>query len=116
MKYMLLIWNDPSARTTPEELAKLHNEYLTYTQAIMDSKEFVNGDPLHGNDTATTVRVNGGDRIVTDGPFVETKEWLSGYYTIDVADLDRALELAAQLPGATRGWDTIEVRPVQDFM
>jgi hypothetical protein len=82
----------------------------------LDSKEHVAGDPLHGNDSATTVRVNGGDRIVTDGPFVETKEWLSGYYIVDVADLDRALELAAQLPGAARGWDTIEVRPVMDFM
>ncbi len=117
MKYMLLIWSDPEAwsKATAEVTDALFADYGAYTQALIDAKEYVNGDPLQGNDTATTVRVNNGDRLVTDGPFIETKEWLGGYYTVDVPDLDRALELAATLPGAKRGFDTIEVRPVMEM-
>jgi hypothetical protein len=114
---MLLIWSDPAAwgNASADEAGRVHVEYGAYTQALIDSKELVNGDALQGNDAATTVRVNHGDRVVSDGPFAETKEWLGGYYTVDVPDLDRALELAATLPGAKRGWDTIEVRPVMEI-
>ena len=75
----------------------------TFTQTIVDSKEFVSGDPLQGPETATTVQVKNGKRLTTDGPFAETKEALGGYYVVDVADLDRALELAAEIPGAAHG-------------
>jgi hypothetical protein len=114
---MLLIFQDPTAfgKLSAAERDALSAEYGPYTQALLDNKEFVNGDPLQPNDTATTVRVKNGDRIVTDGPFVETKEWLAGYYTVEVPDLDRALELAAQIPNAAHGLGTIEVRPVAAF-
>jgi hypothetical protein len=105
MKYMLLIYSDPTA-----EGPDLFPEYMTFTQEILDSGEMVAGDPLEGIDTATTVRVRDGKRTSTDGPFAETKEVLGGYYIVDVKDLDRALELAAKIPGARTG--SVEVRPV----
>jgi hypothetical protein len=114
MKYMLLINSDPAAYPTSQaEGEKLQAAYGAFTQEILDSKEFVSGDPLQGPDTATVVRVRAGKTSTTDGPFAETKEHLVGYYVVDVPDLDRALALAAKIPGATTGG--IEVRPLQDI-
>ena len=73
----------------------------------------MSGEPLQGTDTATVVRVSETGRTVSDGPFVESKEILAGYYVVDCAGLDRALELAAQIPDARFG--AIEVRPVADL-
>src|SRR5437868_6214071 len=89
-------------------------DYGKFTQDIVNSGEFVAGDALAPVETATTVRVRGGERALTDGPFAETKEVLGGYYIVDVKDLDRAVELAALIPVAARGIDSIEVRPVMD--
>ena len=115
MKYMLLIATDPSeyATMTEDDNLALMAEYRAFTQRIVESGEMVGGDPLHGVSTATTIKVRGGKTSVTDGPFAETKEHIGGYYIIDVATLDRALELAAQVPGARLG--SIEVRPIQDM-
>jgi hypothetical protein len=79
----------------------------------MASGAMLGGDPLHGNDTATTVRVRGGETLTSDGPFAETKEHLAGYYVIDVADLDAAIAWAAKIPSALHS--AIEVRPVMDI-
>jgi hypothetical protein len=73
----------------------------------------VAGDALQVTSTATTVRAPDGKPVVTDGPFAETKEQLGGYYLLEVANLDEAIEAAARCPGASFG--TIELRPVQDF-
>ena len=109
MKYMLLIHTDP-ANPLPEEMM---SEYMTFTQGIIESGEFVSGDPLHGPETATTVKVRNGSTTTTDGPFAEVKEHMAGYYIVDVKDLDRALELAAKIPDArTAG---VEVRPILDM-
>ena len=118
MKYMLLIYSDRDAYAalSSETQAQINQDYFTYTQQIIDSGEFVAGDPLQGIDTATTVRSRNGQRTLTDGPFAETKEVLGGFYIVDVKDLDRALELAAQLPGIRHELDSIEVRPLLDFM
>jgi hypothetical protein len=118
MKYMLLIYSDAEqwAAQPADVMPGVHEDYVKYTTAIVESGEFVAGDPLQPTDTATTVRVANEERLVSDGPFAETKEWLAGYYIVDVADLDRALELAADLPGARRGFDSIEVRPIAPFM
>lgn len=117
MKYMLLIYANPEAMSTMQEGdgEKLHAEYEAFTQGIMKSGEMVSGDPLAGNDTTTTVRMRNDEMLVTDGPFIETTEFLGGYYVIDVTDLNRAIELAGQLPGVSRGLDTIEIRPVIDL-
>jgi hypothetical protein len=113
MKYMLLIYTDPSDYDDPAAAEKMNGEYLAFTQAIVESGEFVAGDALLGPDTATCVRLRGGQVAATDGPFVETKEYLGGFYIVDVKDLDRAMEVAAQIPSARTG--TIEVRPVMDM-
>jgi hypothetical protein len=113
MKYMLLIFSDPAAYSDPAEAQKMMGDYMSFTQAITDSGEFVSGDPLQAPDTATAVRVRSGQVSTTDGPFVETKEFLGGYYVVDVKDLDRAIEVAAQIPDARMG--VVEVRPLMDF-
>ena len=117
MKYMLLIYSNREAYAalSAETQAQVNQDYFTYTQRIMDSGEFVAGDPLQGVDTATTVRSKDGQRTLTDGPYAETKEVLGGYYLVDVKDLDRALELAELLPGVQHEIDVIEVRPLLDL-
>jgi hypothetical protein len=114
---MLLIYTDRQAYAAlpAEAQGQINQDYFTYTQRIMDSGEWVAGDPLQGVETATTVRRVGGQRTITDGPFAETKEVLGGYYIVDVKDLDRALELAGQLPGVQHEIDVIEVRPLLDL-
>ncbi len=114
-QYMLLIYDDPSgapAADSPERQAE-HGRWMGYTQAMRDAGVFVAGDALHGAETASTVRVPNGERVVTDGPFAETKEILGGYYVLDLPDLDAALTWAEQAPNVARG--SVEVRPVVDF-
>ena len=115
MKYMLLIYSNPAnwAALSETDRATLNRDYGTFTQDIVASGEFVSGDPLAGIDTATTVKVRDGASETTDGPFIESKEHLAGYYVVDVKDLDRALALAAKIPDARFG--AIEVRPVLDM-
>jgi hypothetical protein len=115
VKYMLLIYSNPAnwAALPEAERNGLMAEYGTFTKDIVDSGEFVSGDPLAGTETASTVRVRAGATDVTDGPFVESKEHLAGYYIVDVKDLDRALALAARIPDARFGG--VEVRPVLDM-
>ena len=115
MRYMLLIYTDPAvdAAQPPEAGDALMGEYYAFTQKIVASGELISGEPLQGIETATSVRVRDDRASTTDGPFAETKEVLGGYYLVDVADLDRATELAAQIPGARTG--TVEVRPILEF-
>jgi hypothetical protein len=109
---MLLIYGNP-AEYDPAEGDAMFQEYGAFTEAILASGEMLSGDPLQEPDTATTVRVREGKRTTTDGPFAETKEVLGGYYMVDVKDLDRAIELAAKIPGARGG--SVEVRPVMEL-
>jgi hypothetical protein len=115
MKYLLLITNDPErfGALPAERREAWHGEYFAFTKALVDSGEMVSGDALHGPDTATTVSVRDGETITTDGPFAEMKEVIGGYYVVDVSDLDRAIELASQIPDARVG--KIEVRPLVDM-
>ena len=109
MKYMLLIypgdaqWED----RTDEERAAITEEYI----AVAQSRQTVHSHELQPAETATTVKVQGGDTLTTDGPFIETKEQLAGYYLIDVQDLDAAIEVAGKFP-ATRMGGAVEIRPV----
>jgi len=115
MRYMLLIFSNPEnwATLSEAESQAMFAEYLAFSESIQKSGEFVSGDPLTPPDTASVVRVRDGSRTITDGPFVESKEFLAGYYVVDVPTLDRALELAAAIPDARSGG--IEVRPVADM-
>ena len=110
MKYMLLIYANDSQweGRTDEERAAITQEYMAIA---MDESVTVHSAQLQPVDTATTVKVQGGTTLTTDGPFIETKEELGGYYLIDVPDLDAAIEVAAKLPAARMGGG-IEVRPV----
>ena len=115
MKYMLLIAVDPTdmPQANDDGGHDMSAEYYAFTQRIIASGELVAGDPLHDASTATTVRIRNGATTLTDGPFAETKEQLGGYYIVDVASLDRALELAAELPAARGG--SVEVRPIMEM-
>ena len=84
--------------------------WFAYTQEIQDAGVMRAGEALHGADSATTVRVRDGKRLTSDGPFAETKEVLGGFYVLECADLDEAIEIAAKHPAA--GYGTIEIRPV----
>ena len=105
MQYLLLIHDDEST-----DNGDLMPEYIAYSQELAASGSLVGANQLQPSDTATTVRVRSGETVVTDGPFAEAKEVLGGYYLIDVASLDEALEWAAKIPSARYGG--IEVRPV----
>ena len=112
MQYILLINDDPSAWAgmSEEQVNAVMGEYFAYSDAIRKEGIFVAGDALQGRDTAHTVRVRDGERIVADGPFQETKEIVGGYYVVDCATLEQALDAAARIPSARFG--TIEVRPI----
>jgi hypothetical protein len=115
MRYMLLIFTNPEswASLSEQEAKEVNEQYFAFTRKITESGEYVDGAPLLGPETATTVKVRAGSRSTTDGPFVETKEHLAGYYTVDCDSLDRALELAAEIPDAR--FAAVEVRPVMEF-
>lgn len=112
MQYMLLLYSDPAgqAALSPAEQEAAMGAYFAYTTALREAGVFVAGDELAKADTATTLTMQGGARRVQDGPFIESKESLGGYYLIDVPDLDAAMEWAAKCPGAHHGH--VEIRPV----
>jgi hypothetical protein len=95
------------------ELSALINESLAYDDELRNSGHFVEARALQPVETATTVRVRNGRVSITDGPFVETKEWLSGFVLVEARDLNEALRVAAKIPSARYG--SIEVRPVRDL-
>lgn len=114
MRYLLLIYSEePTAAPDPAEAEKVMNEYWAYSNAINEAGARNAGEALQDSKTATTVRVKAGERVVTDGPFAETREVLGGYYLIDVPDLDAAIDWAAKCPGAKYG--SVEVRPIMEF-
>lgn len=115
MRYLLMIYTpevDPST-VSPEDLERENAAYTVFTREVRERKVMEGGEALQPTPSATTLRVRNGKTLVTDGPYAETKEALGGFYLVDVKDLDEALELAAMIPGATRG--AIEVRPIWEL-
>jgi len=112
MQYMLLINTDPSAweSMTPEQQQAGIELYRAYTGELESAGVLVAGDQLMPAATAKQVRSQNGSPFITDGPFAETKETLGGYYLVDCAGLDEALDIAARIPSVRHG--SIEVRPV----
>jgi hypothetical protein len=110
-QYLLLIYGDETAwsEATEADRAATMEAYGDYSKWLADKGWMRGGDELHDTSQATSVTVRGGERLVTDGPFAETKEQLGGYYLVEVDNLDDAIEAAARCPGAAYG--TIEVRP-----
>jgi hypothetical protein len=116
MQYMLLIYADESllGQASEADQQAQMEKWNVYTESLRSSGAMKAGDALQPTATATTVRANGGgEPLVTDGPFAETREQLGGYYLLDVPDLDEAIKWAQQCPGAAYG--SIELRPVMEF-
>lgn len=112
MKYMLLIYADEQAWTEPERQA-CYGESTQLAQRLHSKGQYVSASPLQPVSTATSVQVRDGKRLTTDGPFAETREQLGGYFMIDARNLDEAIEIAGQIPGARKG--TVEIRPVVEI-
>ena len=115
MKFIALIYNEESlyADATPEETAAIFQAHGEFGEAAGAAGVYAGGDGLQLTVAATTVRVRDGERMLTDGPYAETKEQLGGFYALECKDLDEALEWAARIPEAKTG--VVEVRPVIDY-
>lgn len=112
MKYMLLVYLDEQALSDSER-EKCYVESAQLTRDLSTSGNYVSAGPLHPTATATSVRMRNGRRLVTDGPFAETREQLGGYYLIEASNLDEAMSIAERVPAAKFG--TIEIRPVLEI-
>lgn len=112
MRYMLMICTDENAvgALSPEEYSAILAEYAAFGEEMGRRGVLQAGDRLRPTSDATTVQVRGGEVLVADGPFAETKEQVGGYFLVDCNDLDEAIEVASKIPGARHG--TIEVRPI----
>jgi len=113
MKYMLLIYLDEKNPFSEAERQECYAESTQLAQELHSNGKYLSANPLHPSSMATSVRVRNGKRLVTDGPFAETREQLGGYFLIDAKDLDDALGVAARIPMVRKG--TVEVRPVIDI-
>jgi|SRR5688572_7254142 len=112
MKYMLLIYMGEKVLSDSER----QDCYVESTQLCHDLQaagKFISASPLQPAATARSVRVREGKRLITDGPFAETREQLGGYYLVDANDLDEAIAIASRIPGARKG--TVEIRPVVEL-
>jgi hypothetical protein len=112
MQYLLLIYHSEAewAKLTSAEQGPIYQEYIQLVQQLSETGKYRGGNALKPTGLATTVRVRDAKRLVTDGPFAETKEQLGGYFLVDANDLDEAITIAGRIPGARYG--SIEVRPV----
>jgi hypothetical protein len=112
MKYALLVYNKPGGwdELSDDEQRSIYGEYV----AVSQTPGVYDGAQLQSVDTATTVRMENGSTLVTDGPFAETKEVFGGYYLLDADDIDAALEVAKRIPAARLG-GSVEVRPLVEM-
>ena len=112
MKYMLLVYLDEHS-LSEEEREHCYVESAALARDLSVQGKYLSAGPLHPTITATSLRIRDGKRLVTDGPFAETREQLGGYYLIDANDLDEAMKIAERIPIAKLG--TIEIRPVLEI-
>lgn len=112
MKYMLLIYGDEQVWTEAER-KQCYGESTELAQQLKVKRQYLAANPLQSVNTATSVQVRGGRRMVTDGPFAETREQLGGYFLVEAKNLDEAIEIAEQIPGARKG--TVEIRPLVEI-
>jgi hypothetical protein len=112
MKYMLLIYMEPNAMNDAER-QHCYEESTELAKDLNKSGHYLGANPLDPTAQATSVRVRDGKPLVTDGPFMETREQLGGYFLIDAKDLKEAISIATRIPGARAG--TVEIRPVLEL-
>jgi hypothetical protein len=115
MKYLLLVHHNEEnfAKFSEATRQAMLAESIQLTHQLHANGQYVHASPLHPTTTAMTVRVRDGQSFVTDGPFVETREQLAGYFLINAKDRDEAVVIASRIPGARIG--TVEVRPVREI-
>jgi hypothetical protein len=109
MKYLLLIYMDEKAMNQTER-EQCYHDSTKLAHDLHAGGQFLGASPLQPVATATSLRIREGKRLLTDGPFAETREQLGGYFLIDANDLDAAIAVASRIPGARKG--TVEIRPV----
>lgn len=112
MKYTMLIYLDESALSEPER-EQCYRESAEFAQELNSAGRYLAAVPLHPTATATSVRVRQDKRMVTDGPFAETREQLGGFFLVEAKDLDEAIDIAARIPAGR--WGTVEIRPVVEI-
>ena len=112
MKYMLLIYAGEGA-IDESERQHCYEESTALCHELSSRGQFVSANPLQPVSTATSVRIREGKRLVTDGPFAETREHLGGYFLVDAKDLNEAIAIAGRIPAAR--WGTVEVRPIVEL-
>ena len=112
MKYMLLIYGDEQVWTDAER-EQCYQDSTQLTHELQARGQYLGASPLQSVSTATSVQVRSGKRLITDGPFAETREQLGGYFMVEAKNLDEAIEIAARIPGAKKG--TVEIRPVVEL-
>jgi hypothetical protein len=116
MRYMFLLFHDESRYDAPDDpgVQAEPAAYGVFTGAVQEAGAFLSGDALQGSATATVVRADpSGAPLSTDGPFAETKEQLAGFYILECANLDEAIDWAAKIPAAGHG--AVEVRPIREL-
>ena len=109
MQYMLLIYLDERA-LSEEQRAECYEASAQFARELNAQGKYLGAAPLHPTSTATSLRVREGKRMITDGPFAETREQLGGFFLIDAGNLDEAIDIAARIPAGR--WGTVEIRPV----
>jgi len=112
MQYMLLIYLDEQGLSGADR-EECYAESARFSHRLSSASQYRGAAPLQPTATATSVRMRDGKRMITDGPFAETREQLGGFFLIEAKDLDEALDIAAQVPAGK--WGTVEVRPVVDI-
>jgi hypothetical protein len=116
MRYMMLIYSQENEAVTPEDMRAVAAAHSTLMEKLRRRGILGAADPLQASSTATLVRVEDGEAMITDGPYAETKEQLAGYYILECNDLDEALAWAAKIPTACAGIaGCVEVRPIREF-
>jgi len=112
MKYMMMIYLDEKSLSDSER-EHCYKESAEYAHQINSNGQYLLAAPLYPTSTATSVRTREGKRLVTDGPFAETREQLGGFFLVDAKDLDEAIRIASQIPAGR--WGTVEIRPVMEI-
>lgn len=112
MQYMLLIYLEENALNESERV-RCYEESAAYARELAADGHYVSASPLHPTSTATSVRFQEGKRLITDGPFAETREQLGGYFLVNAENLDQAIEIAGKIPAGRMG--TVEIRPVVEI-
>jgi hypothetical protein len=110
MKYMLMMYFEENSAINPEQREQCYKESAVFAQKLHEKGKFLGASPLQPTSTATSLRLQDGQRVVTDGPFAETREQLGGFFLIDAKDLDEAIDIASRAPAGQYG--TVEIRPL----